>query len=159
VLRGKFDGCLNISRGSCIDADDGHAPLLACSAKGSVEVAGLDCAIGKGVGLPVGEFRSARLIRTPDAVVPGSAGSFLRQSYSTGWLGAPGGSVAWRLARRESGTRLRMANTLNQKYSGSFGLSPKVRMSKREQWATETRGETSSSRLFLGKFMCEVVGL
>ena len=73
MLCGEFDGCLDVFRGSGVNTDDGHAPSLAWNAKGSVEVAGLGRPVGKGVGLPVGELSSARLVRTPDAVVPGRA--------------------------------------------------------------------------------------
>ncbi len=73
MLRSEFDGCLDIFRSSGVDADDGHAPLFAWNAEGSVEVAGLGRPVGKGVGLPVGVFSSARLVRTPDTVVPASA--------------------------------------------------------------------------------------
>ena len=72
MLRGEFDCCLDVLGCSGIDADDGHAPLLAWNAEGSVEVAGLDGPVGKGVGLPVGVFSSTRLVRTPDTVVPAS---------------------------------------------------------------------------------------
>ena len=73
MLRDEFDGCLDVFRGSGVDADDRHAPLLAWNAEGRVEVAGLGRPVGKGVGLPVGELGSARLVRTPDAVVPSRA--------------------------------------------------------------------------------------
>jgi len=72
VLRGEFNGFLDILRRPGVDPDDRHAPLLAWNAKRSVEVASLDCPVGKGVGLPVGVFSSTRLIRTPDTVVPTS---------------------------------------------------------------------------------------
>ena len=73
MLRGEFDSCLDVFWSFCIDADDGHAPLLAWNAERGVEVAGLDRAVGESVSLPVCAVSSARLIRTPDAIVPGSA--------------------------------------------------------------------------------------
>ena len=72
MLRGEFDGFLDILRRSGVDPNDRHAPLLAWNAERSVEVAGLDRPVGKGVGLPVGVFSSARLVRTPDTVEPPS---------------------------------------------------------------------------------------
>ena len=72
MLRGEFDGFLDILRRSGVDPDDRDAPLLAWNAERSVKVASLDCPIGKGVGLPVGVFSSTRLIRTPDTIVPAS---------------------------------------------------------------------------------------
>jgi 3-hydroxyacyl-CoA dehydrogenase len=46
--------------------------LLTRDAERGVEVAALDRAVGKSVGLIVGVFGSARLIGTPDTVVPAS---------------------------------------------------------------------------------------
>ena len=72
VLLDKLDGFLDVSWRSCIDTDYRHAPLLTRNPEGSVEVTALDGPIGKGVRFPVGEFGGARLIRSPDAVVPTS---------------------------------------------------------------------------------------
>ena len=71
--RSEFDGCLDIFWGSGVNANDGHAPLLAWNAEGGVEVARLGRPVRKGVGRPVRVLSSARLVRTPDTVVPASA--------------------------------------------------------------------------------------
>ena len=73
MLHSEFNCFLDVFRCSGIDADDWYAPLLAWNTESSVEIEGLDCPIRKGVGLPVGVFSSARLIRTPDTVEPTSA--------------------------------------------------------------------------------------
>ena len=72
MLPDKLDSFLDVGRRSCVDADYWYAPLLTRNAEGSVEVTALDRPVGKGVRFPVGEFGSARLIRSPDAVVPAS---------------------------------------------------------------------------------------
>jgi len=76
VLRGEFDCCLDVLGCSGIDADDGHAPLLAWNAEGSVEVAGLDGPVGKGVGLPVGVFSSGTRHRMANSSMQMYSGSF-----------------------------------------------------------------------------------
>ena len=73
VLGGKFDSFLDVFWRSSIDANDWHAPLLAWKTERSVEVAGLDRPVRKGVRLLVSVFSGARLIRTPDPVEPASA--------------------------------------------------------------------------------------
>ena len=72
VLLDKLDSFLDVGWRSCIDADYRHAPLLTRNPEGSVEVAALDRPVGKGVRFPVGVFGGARVIRSPDAVVPAS---------------------------------------------------------------------------------------
>jgi hypothetical protein len=68
----KFDSFLNVTRGSSVDANYRHAPLLTREAERGVEVAALDCPIGKGVRFSVGVFGGTRLIGTPDTVEPTS---------------------------------------------------------------------------------------
>lgn len=73
MLSGELDGCLYVFRYSSVDPDDRHTSLLAWHAKRSVEIAGLDRSVGKGVCLPVGVFSGPGLVRTPDTVEPTSA--------------------------------------------------------------------------------------
>jgi hypothetical protein len=70
VISSKPDSLLDVLWRSGIDANHWHVPLLTRNAEGGVEVATLDGPIGEGVRLVVGELGSARLIGTPDAVVP-----------------------------------------------------------------------------------------
>ena len=70
MLPSELDSFLDVPWRSGIDADYRHAPLLARNAERSVEVAGLDCAVGRDVRLPVGVFGGPRLIRPPDTVQP-----------------------------------------------------------------------------------------
>jgi len=70
VVRGKFDSFLDIARRSGVDPDYWHVSLLARDAERGVEVAALDRPVRKGVRLVVCVFGSARLIGTPDTVVP-----------------------------------------------------------------------------------------
>ena len=72
MLPNKLDSFLDVGRRSCVDADYRYAPLLTRNAEGSVEVTALDRPVGKGVRFPVGVFGSARVIRSPDTVVPAS---------------------------------------------------------------------------------------
>jgi len=70
VVSGEYYSFLYVLRRSGTDADYWHTPLLAWNIERGVEVAALDRPVGKGVRLVVGVFGSARLIRTPDTVVP-----------------------------------------------------------------------------------------
>ena len=70
VLPGESDSFLDVLRGSGIDSDYWHAPLLTRNPEGGVEVTALDRPVGKGVSLVVGEFCSTRLIGAPDTVGP-----------------------------------------------------------------------------------------
>ena len=72
VVPGEPDSFLDVLRSSGINTGYWHVPLLTRNPEGGVEVTALDCPIGKGIRLVVGVFRSARLIRTPDTVVPAS---------------------------------------------------------------------------------------
>ena len=72
VLPGESDSFLDVLRGSGIDSDYWHAPLLTRNPEGGVEVTALDRPVGKGVCLVVGEFCSTRLIRAPDTFGPPS---------------------------------------------------------------------------------------
>jgi len=74
MFPGKSDSFLDVTRRPGVDADYWDAPLLTRNPKGCVEVAPMDCPVGKGVRLPVGEFCSTRLSRTPDPIVPASDG-------------------------------------------------------------------------------------
>ena len=70
MLPSESDSSLDVLRRSGIDSDYWHVPLLTRNPERGVEVAALDCPVGKGVRLVVGEFGSTRLIRAPDIVVP-----------------------------------------------------------------------------------------
>ena len=70
VLPGESDSFLDVLRGSGIDPDYWHVPLLTRNPEGGVEVTALDRPVGKGVSLVVGEFCSTRLIGAPDTVGP-----------------------------------------------------------------------------------------
>ena len=74
MLPGESDSFLDILRRSGIDSDYWHVPLLTRNPERGVEVTALDCPVGKGVSLVVGEFCSTRLIRAPDTIVPVSDG-------------------------------------------------------------------------------------
>ena len=86
MLPCKTDSFSDVVWGSGVNADYRHAPLLARITERSVEVAGLDRAVGEGVCFPIGVLGGTGLVRTPDAVVPAS------EDVGT----APGGRVvAW----------------------------------------------------------------
>jgi hypothetical protein len=70
MRHGKFDSFLDVAWRSGVDPDYRHVPLLTRDAERGVEIAALDRPVGKSVGLKVGVFCSARLIGTPDTVVP-----------------------------------------------------------------------------------------
>ena len=72
VFPGKFHSFLDVFRRPRVDSDDRHAPLLARNPEQGVEIAALDCPVGKCVRLPIGVFSSPGLIRTPNAVGPAS---------------------------------------------------------------------------------------
>jgi hypothetical protein len=72
VIPDKSDGFLDILWRPGVNADDWHVPLLTRNAERGIEVTALDGSVGKGVRLVVGVFGSARLIRTPDTIVPTS---------------------------------------------------------------------------------------
>ena len=72
VLLGESDSFLDVLWSSRVDTDYWHASLLTRNPERGVEVAALDRPVGKCVRLVVGEFGGARLIRTPDTVVPAS---------------------------------------------------------------------------------------
>lgn len=72
MLPGENDSFPDVVWRSRINADYRHAPLLARNAKGGVEVAGLDRAVGKHERLPVGVFGGPGLIGPPDTVEPAS---------------------------------------------------------------------------------------
>ena len=72
VLPGESDSFLDVLWGSRVDSDYRHASLLTWNAERGVEVAALDRPVGKYVRLVVCIFCGARLIRTPDTVVPAS---------------------------------------------------------------------------------------
>ena len=70
MLPGESDSFLDILRRSGIDADYWHVPLSTWNPERGVEVTALYRPVLKGVRFVVGEFGGARLIRTPDTVVP-----------------------------------------------------------------------------------------
>jgi len=70
VASGEPDSFLDVLRSSRIDADYWHVPLFTRNPQRGVEVAALDRPVGEGIRLVVGEFGGARLVRTPDTVVP-----------------------------------------------------------------------------------------
>ena len=92
VVPGKFDGLLDVLRGSRVDADYRYAPLLTRDAERGVEVAALDGPVRKGVRLVVDVFGGTRLVRTPDTAAP--VGEDI-STVSCGRVVARGGRWDW----------------------------------------------------------------
>ena len=72
MLPGKYDSFLDVLWSSRVDSDCWHASLFTRNPERGVEVTALDRPVGKCVRLVVEVFGGARLIRTPDTVVPAS---------------------------------------------------------------------------------------
>ena len=99
MLPSKTDSFSDVVWGSGVNADYRHTPLLARITEGSVEVTGLDRAVGEGVRFPIGVFSGPGVVRAPDAVVPASE--------DVGAVPCAGRVVAWGGWRDRVDQRLR----------------------------------------------------
>ena len=72
VLPSESESFLDVLWSSRVDSDYWHASLFTRNPQRGVEVAALNCPVGKCVRLVVGEFGGTRLIRAPETVGPAS---------------------------------------------------------------------------------------